>query len=62
MDTLTIRIIFILGLITDLFLTLYLFRIMDEIGVGAFILLVVLLFGGTIFMYFILRRNIKTKR
>ncbi|QOR67250.1 hypothetical protein IM538_03660 [Cytobacillus suaedae] len=55
-----IKLLLLSGIIIDLFLALYLFTMIDEIGVGMFALIVVVLFGGTIFFYFTIKKNQQT--
>jgi hypothetical protein len=52
-----IKLLLLSGIIIDLFLALYLFTMIDEIGTGMFALIVAILFGGTIFFYFTIKRN-----
>lgn len=47
----------IIAVITDLILIVYLSTLIDEIGILFFLFMVVILLGGTFFLYTILKRN-----
>ncbi|MBE4906865.1 hypothetical protein IMZ08_02180 [Bacillus luteolus] len=55
-----IKLLLLSGIFIDFFLALYLFTMIDEIGVGMFAFIVAVLFGGTIFFYFTIKRNQQT--
>ncbi|MBM7662087.1 hypothetical protein JOC85_002894 [Bacillus mesophilus] len=54
-----IRILLIVGLITDVVITVFMLTFIDEIGILMFIVVVAFLFGGTIFSYRMLRKGFK---
>jgi hypothetical protein len=47
----------IIAVVTDLFLIVYLSTLIDEIGILFFLFMVIILLGGTFFLYSILKRN-----
>ncbi|KAA0549950.1 hypothetical protein FZW96_00960 [Bacillus sp. BGMRC 2118] len=51
------RIILLVGLLTDLVLTVFLATMIDEIGILIFIIMVMFLFGGTIVFYTLMKRK-----
>lgn len=51
------RIILLVGLLTDIVLTIFLVTMLDELGILFFIVMVVFLFGGTIVFYNLLKRK-----
>jgi low temperature requirement protein LtrA len=47
----------VIGIVTDLLLIVYLSTMIEEIGIMFFILLVIMLLGGTLFLYTIIKKN-----
>jgi hypothetical protein len=56
---LILRILLVVGLITDVVISFFMLTIIEDIGILMYVLIVIFLFGGTIFSYMMLRKGIK---
>lgn len=51
------KLLLLIGIATDLFLIIFLSTMIDEIGVLFFVFMVIILLGGTFFVYSMITRN-----
>jgi hypothetical protein len=54
-----LRILLVVGLITDVVISFFMLTIIEDIGILMYVLIVIFLFGGTIFSYMMLRKGLK---